>query len=66
MLELFEDLSLILNDSDLNKKNTFYALPWPNRGSDSALPLSGGMGSIPGRRGTKILHAAWHGQKITK
>ena len=39
MLELFEDLSLILNDSDLNKKNTFYALPWPYRGSDSALPL---------------------------
>ena len=29
------------------------------------LPLQGGTGSIPGQ-GTKILHAAWHGQKKKK
>ena len=28
-------------------------------------PTAGGMGLIPGR-GTKILHAAWHGQKKKK
>ena len=28
-------------------------------------PNAGGMGSIPGR-GTKILHAAWRGQKKKK
>ena len=37
-------------------------LPWRSSGSDSVLPMEGAQGSIPSG-GTKIPHAAQHGQK---